>query len=147
MKSPVRILTLMGMFAALTSETVQVAYIVFQTEPTTDPTIVNLSMVLMIIAASWFDIAYLEWKRKVNDAAAVGLFLIGSVGCALSFQFSNALVNAFFPRTYIRVLLFTNSLAVAVAGAYLPVIYRGMKRHESRTRDFAGQDYASTPTY
>lgn len=140
MKKSVVVSTLVGISTVVMADTLQGLHIVFQTDPgATDPTIIPVSMILLLAGGFMFNAAYVDWKKKVNPATAVGIFLIGSVGFVLSLQFHNAIVAAFFPRTYVSAFLMTNSIAIALAGALLPVFGLSSKRGKPNPTGIAGQ--------
>jgi predicted tellurium resistance membrane protein TerC len=140
MKGSVAVSTLVGVSAVVIAETLQGFHIVLQTDPGEyDPTIVPTSIILLVAGVSMLSAAYVDWKQKVSPAMAIGIFLLGSVGFALSFQFHNAIVAAFFPRTYVSAFLGTNFSAIALAGVLLPIMGRSLKRAKPDITDVASR--------
>jgi len=134
MKRPVWI-WLAGMYSVLTSEVFQVDCLLFVSTPAMT-TILILSNWLLLIGVSMFSAAYVDWKRKVNPAAGVGLFLIGFVGYGLSAQF--VIGRAFFPN-FVGTLILTNFFAIQWAGITLAVFAMYRTLGEPNPTDSAGQ--------
>lgn len=111
------------MFAALAALTLQFAYSVSQTDPlATDWNIISVSQGLVLASVILLFNTYLAMKHQDCVAAAVGLFLTGSVGFALAVRFTNTIVHAFYPKTYLLAFLDADLIAVASAGILLPAI-------------------------
>lgn len=133
MKRSLQIWLLLGTLSVVAGLSVEIVYAVLQTDPAVlDLRIVNTVMFLMYFSAIMLDSAFVEWKQKVNIAAAVGVFLIGNVGISLLFKFHNTLVDTFFPRTSISGFLMMDFGAIVLAGLLLPIFGRGLKWERSR---------------
>jgi len=135
MKRPVWI-CLVGMFVALTGETGIILSFISQIAPETLSMIFRLSWSVLLVAGPILSAAYVDWKRKVNPAAGVGLFLIGSVGYFLLVQF---VIGHAFLSTLIEILLIANFSLIAWAGICLAVfaLYRTLGK--PNPTDPAGQ--------
>jgi hypothetical protein len=121
-----------GVLSAAAVLSLEIAYIVLQTDPAGDIRIYDATMILMILSIVAFDTAYLEWKQGVTFPADAGLFLIGIAGMILSLQFEGVIGNAFFPRTSISLFLLTDAFMIMYAGLLLPLLGHGMEEQKRK---------------
>jgi hypothetical protein len=123
------------MYFVLTSEVFQVNCLLFVSAQ---------EMMIMFMFSTWplfigvsmFSAAYVDWKRKVNPLAGVGLFLIGSAGFGLSIHFF--IGSAFLP-TFVELVILSNFSAIAWAGITLAVFAMYRTLGKPNPTDFAGQ--------
>lgn len=126
------------MIIVVLAAVIEFVLIISQTDPSaTMADIIVFTMVLLFSGMFLFDAAYLEWKQEVNHFITLVLTVIGIVGFSASHVFHNALVDAFFPRTSIPAFLGINFLAIAVAGAFLPLFGQSLKPSPSSTSNSA----------
>ena len=93
----------------------------------TDWNIISVSQGLVLVSVTLLFKTYLAMKHQDCVAAAVGLFLTGSAGFALVVRFTDAIVHAFYPKTYILAFLDADLVAVALAGICLPAFIAMLK--------------------
>lgn len=131
---------LMGVLASVVGIAFEVVYSVSQTDPAaTDWNIISAAQGLAFVSVILLVNTYLEMKHQDCVAAAIGLFLIGSAGFALTVQFTNTIVNAFYPKTYVAAFIGADFLGIALAGICLPLIARTLERLKPVTSSLSQQ--------
>jgi hypothetical protein len=122
-KDSVRMWTASGTLVTIIAIAIGLLSIYFQTDPGENHTLVlDVLLVLQITGADLFAIAILEWKQEVSSITVLILMAIGLVGFSASASFHNALVDAFFPRTIISVILGIHFIEVGMLGVFLWIL-------------------------
>lgn len=128
MEESVRMWALIGMILIVLAAVIEIGSIISQTDPSaTIKNILLVTMILLFGGVFLLDAAYLEWKQEVNYFITLGLVVTGIIGFSFSRIFHNAIVDAFFPRTQVPVFIVIDFLAIAIAGAFLPLFGRSLK--------------------
>jgi len=108
MKRSVLIMTGISLLAILIALTIEVYYIILQTEPTEpDVRTRGITEILLFIGAVLFAVAFSELKQKINKALVFILIAIGILGFMGTLVFHDALASIFFPKlsiiTFLRI--------------------------------------------
>jgi len=136
MNKPARIMTLVGTILIALAIVVEFVLVILQTDPSaTSSEVTSITMVLLFGGAFFFDGAYVEWKQEVNYIISIAFVVIGIVGFSVVRTFHNALVDVFLPKTYILAFLYLNFIALAIFGAFQPLIGRSLKTQSSTIKN------------
>ncbi len=104
---------------------IETVLILLQTNPSSnDAILISTTIGIWFISMLFFNVTYWEWKHQPKFRLAIFLISLGIIGFMLITSFWSALIQMFYPKSYIRLFMIIDFASIAFGGCFQLILGR-----------------------